>query len=77
MTDETVHRRRGRPFRRFGPEALKPSARCANGRRCAECPKNPDGTFCSIQAKRVPPGALACPYGKVLIQAAKRAAAKR
>ena len=74
MTDEVVQRRRGRPFRSFGPEGVKPPARaCANGLRCAQCPKNSDGTFCAIQAKRVPPGALACPYGRVLIAARKQA----
>lgn len=74
MTDETVQRRRGRPFRSFGPDGVKPPANPrANGPRCAACPKNPDGTFCSIQARRVQPGAPACPYGAVLISAQKQA----
>ena len=74
MTDETVQRRRGRPFRSFGPDGVKPPANPrANGPRCAACPKNPDGTFCSIQARRVQPGAPACPYGRVLIAAREQA----
>ena len=73
MTDETVQRRRGRPFRSFGPDGVKPPANArSDAPRCSACPKHCD-LWCSIQARRVPPGALACPYGRVLIAARKQA----
>ena len=74
MTDEVVQRRRGRRFRSFGPEGVKPPAKaCVNGPRCSQCPKHAEVAFCSIQARRVPPGSPACPYGRVLIAARKQA----
>jgi len=75
LSDEEVpKRRRGRPVRAMGPDALKPPPNArVDSARCRECPKHDaKRVWCPIRAAPCAPQTVACKYGIVLIRAKRQ-----
>ena len=71
MSEDEIHPKRGRPFRKV-ENGFEEMPERENGRRCGECPKWGKFSFCPIRAEHRARNAMCCRYGYVLIGAKRQ-----